>query len=46
MGREIEQLDEIIKGSSNIVFFGGARGFYRERHSGFSECRRIVQPEI
>ena len=24
MGREIEQLDEIIKGSSNIVFFGGA----------------------
>ncbi len=38
MGREIEQLDEIIKGSSNIVFFGGAGG---STESGIPDFRSV-----
>lgn len=33
----IETFLQMVKESDNIVFFGGARCVYRERHPGFPE---------
>ena len=39
MNEKIKKLKEIIDGTDNLVFFGGAGVFYRERYSRFSEAQ-------
>ena len=39
MNKEIEELQEIIDDSENIVFFRRSRSIYREQYSGFFEVR-------
>ncbi len=42
MSERVDLLEQWIKESDNVVFFGGAGVFNRERNPGFPKCGRTL----